>query len=140
MSFYVLEIMGSRWGTDNNLLSFNPYRITWENKESGQKICEIFIKMISESEKGSLEPYETIHMGFRFYKYEKSFDFKLKPSQRPRPVSNVYIPSNYLTYINICKVISYSLTLLESNKNGAEITAVTETELKEALEEVESEV
>lgn len=138
MSFYVLEVMGSIWSADSKIQSSNPYRITWENQESGQRICELFIKMVGESERGGTDPYDSVHLGVHFYKYEKSFDFGLKPNERPRPISNVYIPSKPFTYIQINKLVSHSLSLLETCKNAGEITAVTEEELAQALKEIES--
>lgn len=137
MSFYVLEVISSRW--NKSLLGCTPYRITWKHLESGYKICEIFIKTAIESERGNMSPHEEVHIGFHFYKYEKSFDFSLKPSDRPTPVSNVYIPSQLYVNININKLVGYSLDLLESTKNGSKITTITEEELNQTLKEIESE-
>jgi hypothetical protein len=96
--------------------------------------------MVIDSERGNTNPYDEVHVGVHFYKYEKQFNFNLKPSDRPLPISNVYIPSRPDTNININRLVGYSLKSLDSIENGANITAVSEEELNQALKEVESKV
>ena len=121
MSFYVLELASSTWLNDNQVLDVMPYRITWENRESGQKICETIVKVVIESFDSSADiPNEKQEnkLGFRFYKYDNSFDFATTPSKnRPKMVSDAYIPSKTMKGVDISKTIEFALAELESPQN-----------------------
>jgi hypothetical protein len=122
MSFYVLELAVSTW-LDNQVLDVMPYRITWENGESGQNICETFAKLVGESATESLSDVnQEVRLGYHFYKYGSPFDYaNPDKTSRPKVVSNSYFPSKTLKGMDIPKIVRHALSELESPKKEKKV-------------------
>lgn len=138
MSFYVLDVMCGAWKTDS-IADVKPFRITWENPESGKIVAKMFIGAVLETQLKVSDLADRISIGFHFYKYSKTFNFNdVKRGEKPSPISNVYIPSQNVSDMDYdevegwCnRVINYSFRELERVKNGDTITAVHPSDIEE---------
>jgi hypothetical protein len=126
MSFYVLEILCGET-IDGILLDADPYRITWENKESGEIVSRMFINAILDIHQKKSEIQEKSSIGFHFYKYSEPFEFGDKLNNKSELISNVYIPTNCIEDIKITDrkeyindMVNWALSELEAIKKSPE--------------------
>ena len=138
MNYYVLEVMCGVWRSDA-IEDVKPFRITWENPETGAVVCKMFIGAVLETQLRNADLIERISIGFHFYKYPKRFNFEnVKKGERPKAISNVYIPSQDMSQLKddelegwSDKIVEHAIKALETDKNADVITAVHPDEIEE---------
>lgn len=136
MNYYVLEVMCGVWRSDS-IQDVKPFRITWENPDTGKIVSKMFIGAVLETQLKNADLIDRISIGFHFYKYPKRFNFEnVKKGERPKAISNVYIPSQDMSQLDYDevegwsdKIIDYAIRTLETDKNGDTITAIHPDEI-----------